>query len=165
MKSLLIAGVIGAVSLTRLDAQVKPSASVALVVRLYADFACEAVVDTPGCDGHHELVDQPKPVLARYFDAQLVRLWLADRSCAARSHEICNLDFTPMWASQDPIGTTVRILPTVDSAAVDVELRNTQSSAKRVLRYALVKTPDGWRIHNISMGKEWSLVALLSRKD
>jgi hypothetical protein len=165
MKSLLIACVLSAASAAGLEAQTKLSAPVALVARLYATFACEAVVDTPGCDSEHELVDQPKAVLAKYFDAQLVRLWLADRSCVAQSREICNLDFTPMWASQDPTGTTVRILPAADSTGVDVELRSGHSSTKRVLRYALAKTPQGWRIHNISLGKEWSLVTLLSPKN
>jgi hypothetical protein len=109
-------------------------------------------------------VDQPRPVLARYFDDRLVQLWLADRACAARTHEICNLDFMPMWASQDPAGTSVKILPTADSTRVDVELRSSSSQESRTLRYTLTRTPAGWRIHDIARGKEWSLVGLLSRK-
>jgi hypothetical protein len=164
MKTLL-AVVIGAVLVGKLDAQRSPkSGAVALVVQLYADFACEAVVDTPGCDGRHQLVDQPRPVLARYFDDRLVQLWLADRACAARTHETCNLDFMPMWASQDPVGTSVKILPTADSTRVDVELRSSSSQESRTLRYTLTKMPAGWRIHDIARGKEWSLVGLLSKK-
>lgn len=139
----------------------KPSTPFSVVTQLYADFACETT--TAGCNNGRELVDQPKAVLSRYFDDQLVRLWLADRACVARTGEICNLDFVPMWDSQDPSGTTIRIVPT-ESANVDVELRHPSSPAARVLRYSLVKTATGWRIHDISLAKEWSLVALLSQK-
>lgn len=142
----------------------KPPAAVAVVRQLYADFACEAVVDEPGCDTQHEFVDQPHLVLAKYFDDRLTRLWLADRNCAARTHEVCRLDFSPIWDSQDPTGTYVRILATPDSAAVDVQVRHGPTSKKSILRYTLVKVPAGWRIHDIVRGKEWSLVALLSRK-
>ena len=87
------------------------SGGVAIVRQLYADFACEAVIDDlNGCGIQHEFVDQPQAVLARYFDDQLVRLWLADLQCAARARAICNLDFSPIWNSQDPVGTVVRNL-------------------------------------------------------
>lgn len=141
----------------------KPSAQTTVVAALYADFACEAVLDEPLCDGRHQFVDQPKAVLAKYFDDQLVRLWLADRACAARTHQICNLDFSPIWDSQDPTGTVVRIVSAADSTHVDVELSRS-SPASRVLRYTLVNTQAGWRIHDISKGAEWSLVKLLSGK-
>jgi hypothetical protein len=146
------------------SAQTKPSPAVAVVRQLYADFACEAVIDEPGCDSRHELVDQPRAVLAKYFDDQLIRLWLADRLCAARTHEICNLDFSPIWNSQDPSGTFIRISPTSDSTKVDVELRHPFYKEPRLLHYTLVPTRAGWRIHDIASGKEWSLVTLLSKK-
>lgn len=153
-----------ATSFIGVQAQSRPSAPAAVVAKLYADFACEAADDAHGCTRGHELIDQPKAVLSRYFDPRLVRLWLADRACAAKSQEICNLDFAPLWASQDPEGITVQILPAADSAHVDVELRTPHASSPRVLRYSLIRTPGGWRIHDISFGREWSLVALLSRR-
>ena len=69
-----------------------------------------SIDDLNGCGIQHEFVDQPQAVLARYFDDQLVRLWLADLQCAARARAICNLDFSPIWNSQDPVGTVVRNL-------------------------------------------------------
>lgn len=141
----------------------RPSPGVTLVRQLYADFACEAVIDS-GCDSRHEFVDQPKSVLAKYFDDNLVKLWLADRRCAARTHEICNLDFSPIWDSQDPSGSFVNISQTPDSAVVQVELRHPYYKEARLLDYRLVKTAAGWRIHDISRRGEWSLVGLLSRK-
>lgn len=150
-------------SQSRAQARVS-SPSVALVTRLYADFACAAVIDTPSCDSQHDLIDQPGTVLARYFDPPLVRLWVADRACVARTHEICNLDFRPIWASQDPVGTHVSITAGDDSSQVSVEVRHPFYREPRTLQYTLVKTPAGWRIHDIALGSEWSLVALLSRK-
>ena len=166
MHNLLIVGAISIGAIAGLGAQgPKPSAQVRVVAQLYADFACEAVLSEPGCDTRHQLVDQPARVLSRYFDEPLIRLWLADRACAKRTHEICKLDFAPMWDSQDPTGTFVRILTTPGVTAVNVELLSYRpSSVSRVIGYTLVETPAGWRIHNMSKGTEWSLVALLSGK-
>lgn len=139
------------------------ASAISVVQQLYADFACEAVVSEPVCGAQYDMVNQPRAVLARYFDDQLVQLWLADRECATRTREICNLDFAPIWDSQDPSGTSVRILATADSGVVDVEVYRHPTSEKTVLRYTLVQTRAGWRIHDIAHGDAWSLVALLSR--
>ena len=142
---------------------VKTSSALDVVARLYRDFAWEAVVETPNWQGH-ELLDQPRAVLARYFDNELVRLWLADRACEARTHEICKIDFMPIWDSQDPSGSFVSIDSTADPTLVKVELRHPFKTQPRVLNYRLVKTPDGWRIHDIARPGNWSLVSLLSAK-
>jgi hypothetical protein len=139
----------------------KGSPGLDVVARLYRDFAWEAVVETPTWNGH-ELLDQPRAVLARYFDDALVRLWLADRACASRTHEICKIDFMPIWDSQDPSGTFVNIAPTRDSTLVQVELRHPYYKEARALNYRLVKTAAGWRIHDIVRPGKWSLVSLLS---
>jgi hypothetical protein len=140
--------------------KVKASPGLDVVARLYRDFAWEAVVETPIWRGH-ELLDQPRAVLARYFDDDLVRLWLADRACEARTHEICKIDFMPIWDSQDPSGTFVNIAPTEDSTVVTVELRHPYNQLK-LLHYRLVKTAAGWRIHDIVLPGKWSLVSILS---
>jgi len=51
-----------------------------------------------------------------------------------------------------------------DPALVKVELRHPFKTEPRTLNYRLVKTPDGWRIHDIVRPGNWSLVSLLSRK-
>lgn len=140
------------------------SAGVSLVRQLYADFACEAVLGDPGCDSEHEFVDQPQSILEKYFDDRLLQLWLADRRRALRTHEVGNLDFAPIWDSQDPSGTFVNISPTKDSTLVRVELRHPYYTEPRYLEYRLAKTSTGWRIHDISRRGKWSLVELLSRK-
>lgn len=45
--------------------QPQVSSAVSTVRQLYADFACEAVIEEPGCDRRHELIDQPQAVLVR----------------------------------------------------------------------------------------------------
>jgi hypothetical protein len=142
---------------------VKAGSGLDVVARLYRDFAWEAVVETPNWQGH-ELLDQPRVVLARYFDNELIRLWLADRACEARTHEICKIDFLPIWDSQDPSGSFVSIDSTADPTLVKVQLRHPFKTEPRVLNYRLVKTPDGWRIHDIVRPGNWSLVGLLSAK-
>jgi hypothetical protein len=144
--------------------QLKVSGAVRVVRQLYADFACEAVIDEPDCDSQHQLLDQPRTVLERYFDTALARLWVANRACENRSHESCGIEFLPMWDSQDPAGTFIRILPTADSTKVDVELRHPYYKEPRVLRYTLIRTGAGWRVHDIAKGSEWSLLALLAGK-
>jgi hypothetical protein len=140
------------------------SPRVEVVRQLYSEFACEAVVDAPGCDEQHELADQPRDVLGRYFDDRLTTLWLADRDCARRTRQICALDFSPIWDSQDPTGTYVRIVAAADSSHVDVALRGPASQGLRKLRYTLVQTASGWRIRDIDAPSKWSLVRLLSGK-
>jgi hypothetical protein len=157
---------LGLVVVGALSAQRAPlSPRVALVRDLYSDFACEAVVDSPGCAERHEFVDLPIDVLRQYFDESLARLWVAERERAGRTREVGKLDFSPIWDSQDPPGTYVRILAISDSSHVEVELRHLADSEIRNLRYTLVRTSAGWRIHDIEAPKKWSLVALLSRKD
>jgi hypothetical protein len=122
-------------------------------------------VDSPGCDKRHEFIDLPIDVLRQYFDERLARLWLAERERAGRTREVGKLDFSPIWDSQDPPGTYVQILPVPDSSHVDVELRHPAHPEVRKLRYTLVRTSAGWRIHDVEAPKRWSLVALLSGKD
>lgn len=131
------------------------------VAKLYQTFAAEAVIDTQdySIEG---LFGRPKTTLARYLDDRLVVLVLADRACSARTHEVCNLDFSPMWDSQDPVGTTVKISP-IDASRVLVELHGPDQNARR-LTYRMVKTTAGWRVHDIEYDSHESLATMLQRK-
>ncbi|MCU0618213.1 MAG: hypothetical protein MUD17_14170 [Gemmatimonadaceae bacterium] len=102
--------------------------------------------------------------LARYFDGRLLDLWLRDRECVTRQREICNLDFAPLWDSQDPAGTTVRVLAGDRANHVVVELRQPASAEVVRLQFELVRSAVGWRIRDISKPTVWSLVDLLSRR-
>ena len=125
-------------------AEVTPQ--VAVVRSLYERFAAEAVLDQPSASG--ELVDQPMSVLSLYFDKPLATLWMQDRECVKRTHEICRLDFLPLWDSQDPSGATVSIQPDTGKNSVQAVIVY-GGTEKRVVHYRLVHTPAGWRIHDI----------------
>jgi hypothetical protein len=164
MKTSAFAVTIVVVFVSSLTAQrAKPPDAAATVAQLYRDFAWEAVVEEPPWHGH-DLIDQPRAVLLRYFDERLTDLLLADRACASRTHAICRLDFLPIWASQDPAATGLKVLPTQDSSVVVVKFRYPSGGDSIELRYQVLKTKRGWRIDDISQGSRWSLRALLSRK-
>jgi hypothetical protein len=156
---LLIAGVALA---ARAKEQVSPQ--VAIVARMYRDFAWEAVVVDPR-PNEPTFMDQSTHVLARYLDPQLVRLVVADRACVARRREICNLDFSPIWASQDPAATGLKVLPGNQSGTVDVLFIYPIDSKPIRLRYEIVDTQSGPRIRDIHYADGPSLLAILRRKN
>lgn len=164
MKASAFAVTLLVVAASTLTAQrARRQSAVATVAQLYRDFAWEAVVEEPEWHGH-DLMEQPRAILLRYFDEHLTDLLLADRACASRTHGICRLDFSPIWASQDPGASELKVLPTQDSTLVVVTFRYPSGGDSIELRYQVLPTRRGWRIHNISQGSRWSLVALLSGK-
>jgi len=122
-----------------------PSPQVAAVIKLYQAFAYEAVVDYPLEPG---FIDQPREVLLRHITPNLYELIHRDRVCTITKHEICRLDFVPLWGNQDPSGTTVNVEAGPISNAVFAHLRAGTHSAK--LTYSLVQTKAGWRVDNIA---------------
>lgn len=91
-------------------AQAEPrqsSGAVATVVHLYREFAWTAVIAEPEDNG--AFGDRPRAVLGKYFSPGLIELLKKDRLCTSRTKEICGLDFDPIWASQDPAATEMKI--------------------------------------------------------
>ena len=127
------------------------------VVKLYKDYAWEAVIEVPNPPSE-PLLSSPPGVLREYFDEPLVTLLLKDRTCG---QGVCNLDFMPMWASQDPAGTVVSIKTTENPTVVTVTLRQPDGGCVE-LTYYLKKTVKGWRISDVRNPK-WSLVWILSQ--
>lgn len=125
-------------------AAVIPTPQVAAVSKLYEAFAYEAVVDYPVGRG---FIDQTKEVLLRYITPELFELIHRDRVCAMTTHEICRLDFAPLWASQDPAGSTVNFEAGPKGNTVIAHVRIGAHSAR--LTYSLVQTRGGWRIDDI----------------
>lgn len=95
-----------------------------------------------------DLLRQPREVLARYFDGRLTDLILKDRACV-KAFGLCALDFSPIWDSQDPAGTTVRISTEMALEEVTVRLSNPTLKAPTRLTYRVVKTAAGYRISNL----------------
>jgi len=121
-------------------------ADVGVVRSLYEAFAWEAVLEDWGQE--QTLVVQPRPVLLRYFTPKLSELILQDRECVARMQEICNLDFLPLWDSQDPTGATVTIAGGSDPGEVLVKVRYSPNEERKLV-FRLANGSDGWRIEDI----------------
>lgn len=137
------------------------ASAVAWVRRLYDAYAWEARDDAP--PGRVSLFGAPGAVLRQHLDAGLVQAVLADRACAERTEGICNLDFGPLWASQDPGGATVTVVPTRDPAVVQAHVRHPGEQRARVVTFHLRRTADGWRIRDLGAAEWPSLLALLRR--
>lgn len=134
---------------------------VQVVAQLYRDFAWEAIVHSPDWDGH-ALLDQPRAVLEQYFDSNLTTLILRDRECVAKTREICQLDFSPIWASQDPGASELNIAAGPSPDVVNVRFRYPGDGTKIELFYRLVETDAGWRIADIRYDRDWTLLSTLS---
>jgi len=149
------------ISIATLSAAPPPSGPDAVVSQLYKDFAWETVPDHAEKPG---LIDQPRAVLRRYFDDGLTNLILEDRACAERTHEICRLDFSPIWDSEDPGAAGLKVSATKDPSVVRVTFRYPGSNELMDLSYRMTKTQDGWRIHDIAYHSHASLLSLLRAK-
>ena len=141
-----------------LHAQAKP---VDFVRGMYAQYAWETT-DTES-DKRLPLFSEGRLVLQRYLDATLTKAVLADQACAAREGE-CNLDFEPMWDSQDPGGATVDVVATPDATVVQARIHYPYNNETRVVTYRLRSTADGWRITDMASPRWRSLLQLLRRR-
>lgn len=107
------------------------------------------------------LFSAPAAVLQRFFDAPLIKAILADRACEARVRGECNLDFDPMWDSQDPGGVSVQVVPTRNAMVVQARLHYPYDNETRVVTYRMRNTPSGLRIADMSSPRWPSLLELL----
>jgi len=135
---------------------------VGIVTRLYHDYAFSAVLEFNA--PYEPVENEPRRVLEKYFDATLVEDLLREQRCAVRSGGICNLDFQPMWNSQDQAATTVENIEDLPKAGdVRVTLNYNQTNQKGQITYHVVKTKQGWRIHDVET-EYWSLREILHGK-
>ena len=137
------------------------SGPVAIVYNLYHDFAWEAVISEPENKG---LLDQSRSTLERYFDSRLANLILKDRECEARTKEICKLDFMPLWDSQDPGASDMKITSGKGNT-VNVEFLYPGDSSKIKIIYQATKVSGHWRISDIRYKSGHSLLSILESKE
>ncbi len=144
----------------QVPATVTAPGPLAVVTKLYQEYAAQAVIDSPEFS-MEDLFGRPRAAMARYLDDPLIALVLADRACSARKQEVCNLDFMPIWDAQDAAGATVKISEGKDPSRVPAEIHS--SDGVRHLTFVMVKSAAGWRIHDIEYDKG-SLVKILRGK-
>lgn len=130
------------------------------VYRLYQAFAWEAVIAGP--DYATPFIEQPEAVLNQYLTQELMVLLVQDRECVARTEEICRLDFSPLWMSQDPAAMGLTIVQASRPGEVSVSYRFPGSDEKTSMRYRLVEDSEGWRVSDVLYEGNVSLKALLS---
>ena len=76
-----------------------------LVNELYKYFSVK-----PDPKEERNIATQNKAVLLNYFDPELTRLLLKDQACSFKSDGVCNLDFDPIYHSQDNDGCKVKVI-------------------------------------------------------
>jgi len=128
-------------------APARSSQQVAVVGKLYQAYAWELFANSDSPFGK-SLVDEGHATLRRYFDPVLASLIVRDRRCAERSGELCNLDFDPIFASQDPGAMDMSIRPATDSI-VTVEFTYPGNGERIRLDYHFVRSNGVWRIGDI----------------
>ncbi len=144
------------------QAHAQPTA-IQVVAKLYRDFAWEAVIDEPR-SASHTLLSQPRAVLELYFDAKLSSLIFEDRQCVTQTREICKLDFSPIWASQDPGATELKIVSGSKPNIVSVKFRHPGNGETIELSYFMARTKLGWRVSDIRYTSGSTLLSVLSAK-
>ena len=148
----------GAMSFAAFSEQ-PPKGAAATVTQLYHDYAWQVVINEPDNAGI-DLFDQPAEVLGRYFDQHMVELIVRDRQCKERTHDVCRLDYAPIWDSQDPGARDMKIRATPDPSKVAVDFIYPGDKSRMHIIYVLSKTRDGWRITDIQ-GSSGSLRKVL----
>ncbi|WIT11540.1 hypothetical protein PFX98_22040 [Paucibacter sediminis] len=117
------------------------------VVRLYRDFAWEAVIDEPIAG--RGFLTESDAVWSRYFSPRLVKLLRDDRQCVSRTREICKLDFSPIWASQDPGAARLKVVLGETPATVNVSFDYPGNGKRIGMKILLVRSGAGWLIDDI----------------
>ena len=118
-----------------------------VVAWIYRDFAFTTIMSDYW--KHSTLIEQPKGILSLYFTDELVELILKDRKCVRETHEICNLDFDPIFASQDPGAESLQISEPDENKRIYVRFTYPPNGEKISLMYEVQKTNRGWRIKDI----------------
>ncbi len=136
-----------------------------VVAQLYKDFAWMAITGQPDLFGA-DLAHQHRAILQRYFDPVLASLLVQDATCQVKFQGICNLDFEPLFASQDPSVIDLEV-HALGPGKISVEFKNPVSQKLTTLEFKGATVSAGkWRITDIiyrSMG-DASLKQILQRK-
>jgi hypothetical protein len=131
-----------------------------LVESLYRQYAWEAVIGRPD-PSQPLLMDEPKAVLQQFFTPELTELILKDREEVARSGEVARLDFLPLWTSQDPSASDLRVSAGSKPDTVAVSFQSLGAESRTEILFVLEETPVGIRIADMEYSGGYSLASLL----
>jgi hypothetical protein len=131
-----------------------------LVESLYRKYAWEAVIGMPD-PSQPLLMGEPKAVLQQFFTPELTGLILRRREEAARSGDVAPLDFVPLWSSQDPSASDLRVSAGPKLNTVAVSFQPLGAEARTEILFVLEETPVGIRIADMEYSGGYSLSSLL----
>ena len=139
-----------------------PTGEVFFVASLYQRFAWEALLSAP-LDKVTAFIDLPRDELVKILEPKLADLLIADRACARRSQSVCRLDFSPLWASQDPGALGLGIHAMTPEKTVLVTFRYPGDDGEVRLIYDVDSTSLGYRISDIRYESGQTLRAILQQ--
>lgn len=122
-------------------------AEVRVIQRLYQQYLWEAT-DVPG-GSRVPFISEARPELLKYLEPRLAEAVLQDRECAQRTQQVCRLDFSPMWASQDPGAKSLRIRQAKPGRPVVVSFTYPGNGERIEIEYELIQTPNGPRVRDV----------------
>lgn len=131
-----------------------------VVAWLYRDFSWVAVMGDQYWK-NDSLIEQPRQILALYFSDELVSLIMKDREYVKETHELGNLNFDPIFASQDPSADDLKISSVDKSDMVHVQYVCPYNQKQIKLDFKVERTTHGWRISDIVYENGVSLKKIL----
>src|SRR5512133_3904415 len=97
-------------------------------------------------EGNKAVQNEPREVLARYFDEKLTALFIKEQECTKRYQgDLCNITADVLYQAQDAEVADFGVCASERGAEwTDVRFRNFGKA--RVVTYRTTRTPAGWRI-------------------
>jgi hypothetical protein len=114
-------------------------------------------------DGEKAVENEPREVIARYFDAKLAGLFIKEQECRKRYQgDLCNLTASLLYQAQDADIADLHVCASERGGEwIDVRFRN--FGKEQVVTYRTAGTPAGWRIADQLFEGGGTLVKLLSQ--
>jgi hypothetical protein len=113
-------------------------------------------------EGSEAVQNEPREVLARYFDERMTDLLLKDRECVKREGGLCNITAALLYAAQDAEIVDFRLCESARGPEwIDVRFRN--FGEDELIAFRMTKTSAGWRVADLLYGGERSVAKALSR--
>jgi hypothetical protein len=125
----------------------QPESEAKVVARLYKDYGWEAFASQYELFGDG-LTGESKTTLEKYFSPDLAKLLIDDTACEIREKGICNLDFEPLFDSQDPRITNLEVTR-LSPGKVRVEFKDPTTDDVTRIEFKLVTVGGRWRIADI----------------
>lgn len=140
------------------------SGDIALIAKLYKNFAWQALGTTQDVFGK-PLQQQDEAALRQYFDPTLAALIVQDRECVRRRAEVCNMDFDPLFGSQDATVSDFTI-QRESAGRIAVAFTSPSSGEKAKLLFHMEQSGAVWRINDVVYQdlRDASLRTLLATK-